>query len=670
MFKLYDQCFPVRVKKISKSLKCEPWVTPELKKCIDKKFKLYNQYKRGIISRSSFNVYKNLLRWVIKKMREKYYNDLFSDCRNDSKSTWKSINKLLHRNIKNNVKKLVDENGSVVTGRNLAQFFNNYFVNVAQTLVSNLPTSNDFSFLDNLTPTVRSCFFIPTCRTEVFNVINSLKDKGNAIYDVKPNILLLVSNLVIPIIVHLYNLAIVKGIYPSMLKTARVVPVFKDGSLTDVSNYRPISNLLTLNKIFEILTENRLKSFIDDNNILSDQQFGFRKGRNTEHAIFNLMNDLVDTFRKKFYTIALFLDLKKAFNLVDRTILLHKLEYYGFRGVCRDFLYSYLNERKQFVDVESETSSYSDVKYGVPQGSVLGPMLFNLFINDLTLIEDAKIVLFADDAIIYITHNTFNDCITALNGVISYLFLWLNRNRLIPNLKKTKLMLITPRNHPVLPNIVFNDVILDWVYSIKYLGVFIDNSLTFNTHVNYVKNSLSKVRGAIYAISGLVPRSTLISIHFSLAYSVVSYNISIWGCTSQQNENKLSIELNKILRIILKVNFNENRIPQMPVNAMYKELQILQFKDIYKYSILKFLHYIMYDNFNIFNENFSDLLPTNVHNTRKGRINLSNVRTDVERNFLIFQICSLMREVPSYLLSPQSKVTLKRNFKNLTFANY
>ena len=297
-------------------------------------------------------------------------------------------------------------------------------------------------------------------------------------------------------------------------------------------------------------------------------------------------------------------------------------------------------------------------------------MLFNLFINDLTLIEDAKIVLFADDAIIYITHNTFNDCITALNGVISYLSLWLNRNRLIPNLKKTKLMLITPRNHPVLPNIVFNDVILDWVYSIKYLGVFIDNSLTFNTHVNYVKNSLSKVRGAIYAISGLVPRSTLISIHFSLAYSVVSYNISIWGCTSQQNENKLSIELNKILRIILKVNFNENRIPQMPVNAMYKELQILQFKDIYKYSILKFLHYIMYDNFNIFNENFSNLLPTNVHNTRNGRINLPNVRTDVERNFLIFQICSLMREVPSYLLSPQSKVTLKRNFKNLTFANY
>ena len=161
-----------------------------------------------------------------------------------------------------------------------------------------------------------------------------------------------------------------------------------------------------------------------------------------------------------------------------------------------------------------------------------------------------------------------------------------------------------------------------------------------------------------------------VTIYFSLAHSVVSYNISIWGCTSQQNENKISIELNKILRIILKVNFNENRIPQMPVNAMYKELQILQFKDIYRYSILKFLHYIMYDNFNIFNENFSNLLPTNVHNTRNGRINLPNVRTDVERNFLIFQICSLMREVPSYLLSPQSKVTLKRNFKNLTFANY
>ena len=122
--------------------------------------------------------------------------------------------------------------------------------------------------------------------------------------------------------------------------------------------------------------------------------------------------------------------------------------------------------------------------------------------------------------------------------------------------------------------------------------------------------------------------------------------------------------------IILGVTFNENRIPQMPVKTMYRELQLLQFKDIYRYSILKFLHYIMYDNVDIFTDNFSNLLPNNLHNTRNPRINLPIVRTNVEKNFLIFQICSLMREVPNHLLEPQSKVTLKRNFKKLTFSSY
>ena len=175
-----------------------------------------------------------------------------------------------------------------------------------------------------------------------------------------------------PILVYLYNFCIGEGIYPTVLKTARCVPVYKAGSVFDVGNYRPISNLSSLNKIFESLTYKRLNSFVSRFDILSDIQFGFRPKLNTTLAIFNLIKDFIKTFNKKLYTMALFLDLRKAFDVVDRDILLRKLEKYGFRGKVNDFITSYLSGRSQYVSINGLDSNVSNCRFGVPQGSVLG----------------------------------------------------------------------------------------------------------------------------------------------------------------------------------------------------------------------------------------------------------------------------------------------------------
>ena len=384
------------------------------------------------------------------------------------------------------------------------------------------------------------------------------------------------------------------GIYPDILKIGRVIPVFKSGNEKSMSNYRPITTLTTINKIFELLTHTRMSKFIDRFNILSCLQFGFRKASSTTLAIFKVVSDILPAFNDKSYTVALFLDLKKAFDTVDRNILIHKLSIKGFRGVVNSFLSSYLSNHKQCVCIDNHSSDTGSINFGVPQGSVLGPLLFNIFIDDIVNIKVAKKVLFADDAVFYINEKSLELCIHKVNMLICEFSTWLRNNKLIPNVTKTKLMLFTPRPVDVLPDVYFNGVKLEWVTSIKYLGIVIDNKLSFTLQSTEVFHKLSKIQGVFYSLSSLVPQSTLITLYYSLVYPVLIQNIIIWGGIPEANLRGIKIALNKILRNILKVKHDENNIPLMSTGEMYKMLNLLKFNDVYRYFLLRFIHDIFH----------------------------------------------------------------------------
>ena len=580
LFDIYNSVFPIKRKRVKSNLINAPWVTPQLKKCIKKKYILFNLLRRGLISRQHFNKYKNSLTWVINKIRRKYYFDIFRNCSGDFKRTWSNINDLMKRSSQCVVRKIITDDGHELEGINMLNYFNNYFTNIVSRLTENMPNNMNFEFFNNVPAIPESCFLLPTDENEVSTILRSMPNKGNSLLDIKPRVLLMVVDVIIPIIVHLYNLGIACGLYPDALKVGRVVPTFKSGEQTKVGNYRPITVLSTINKIFETLTCKRMRSFIERHKIISDLQFGFMEGRSTTQAIFKVVTDILRTFHNKTYTVALFLDLTKAFDTVNKDILLHKLRLYGFRGNSNSFLSSYLSNRVQFIYVSGQKSNINPINTGVPQGSVIGPLLFNLFINDIVNIGDAEKVLFADDAVFYVTATTLASCIDKLKNLIAELSDWLRNIKLIPNILKTKLMMFTPRPVVQLPDIFFNGTKVEWVTEFRYLGIIIDNKLNFILQTREVHKKLSKMQGVIYSLSSLLPKKTLLTIYYSLVYSVLSQSIVIWGGVSEANTRNIKITVNKILRAILKVEHDDNNIPLVSTSEMYKTLNLLKFYTI------------------------------------------------------------------------------------------
>ena len=603
-------------------------------------------------------------------MKRRYHMNEFEKCRMNSKKTWFNINTLLGRGGREPVRVVVTEEGSVIGGPEVPRAFNNFFINIVSRLTLGLPQGINFACFDGIRRIDQTCFLIPTDESEVSAILRSMPDKGNSLCDIKPSILLLILDTVAPLIAHLYNMCIEVGVYPDILKIGRVIPVFKSGDEKSMSNYRPITTLTTINKIFELLTHSRMSKFIDRFNILSNLQFGFRKASSTTSAIFKVVSDILPAFNDKSYTVALFLDLKKAFDTVDRSILVHKLSIKGFRGIVNSFLSSYLSNRKQYVCIDNYSSDTGPINFGVPQGSVLGPLLFNIFIDDIVNIKVAKKVLFADDAVFYINEKSLELCIHKVNMLINELSTWLRNNKLIPNVTKTKLMLFTPRPVDVLPDIYFDGVKLEWVTNIKYLGIVIDNKLSFAPHSTEVFHKLSKIQGVFYSLSSLVPQSTLVTLYYSLVYPILIQNIIIWGGIPEANLRGIKTALNKILRNILKVKYDENNIPLMPTSEMYKTLNLLKFNDVYKYFLLRFIHDIFYKKADFFNEYYAPLLPSHSYGTRRIKINLPPVRLEIEKQSTIFQTCKLLNEIPAELLEPQTKEILKKKFKIMAISQY
>ena len=332
---------------------------------------------------------------------------------------------------------------TILTGKELANYINNYFVNAVNIITANLPRA-PFNYF--LTAAIdASCFFYPTTEFEVAKIISGLKNHGNKLLDLHPSIVKENKRIFSGHIAELYNFSLLQSEFPDISKTGRVNPIHKSGPTDDIDNYRPISVISIFSKIFEKMTYARMLSFISRFNILSSCQYGFRRGRSTTQAITKLLSYLMPAYHCKIFSACFFLDLRKAFDTVDHNILIRKLDHYGFRGNCCTYLKSYFTNRNQYVYLNGEKSDTRNISFGVPQGSILGPLCFSLFINDLPLAVDADTVLFADDAAFIIKAASLEELYSKINKLFEDLMAYLNCNRLVANSSKSKLMMFNSK---------------------------------------------------------------------------------------------------------------------------------------------------------------------------------------------------------------------------------
>ena len=257
----------------------------------------------------------------------------------------------------------------------------------------------------------------PTDKEEIANIISSLKSsKVSGTNSIPYRILFLQENEILKQLADLFNLSFTTGVFPTVLKTAKVVPVFKKDSKLDYSNYHPISLLSYIEKILEKLMYKTFYTFLNNNNIIYNLQFGFRKQYSTSHALINITENIRKALDDGNIGCGVFVDLQKAFDTVDHQILLAKLNHYGIRGVSNDWFKSYLSNRSQYVSINGYESGLAAINCGVPQGSVLEPLLFLLYINDLNqAIKFCKIHHFADDTNLSCLGNSIKKLIKLVN---------------------------------------------------------------------------------------------------------------------------------------------------------------------------------------------------------------------------------------------------------------
>ena len=478
----YDKNIPQRICK-PKS-KDKPWISKGLLYSIRRKNKLYAVYLKykTTASHSFYRRYKNKLSHILKVAEKMYYKEKLEGNKNNLVNMWKVLKTIVNKKkCYGNQSEFKIEDKVINDPKEIVNRMNNFFVQIGASIQDNIPASNT-----DPVSLMRGCydnslFFVPTNEQEVTNVILQLKGTSSGYDNINCSILKYILPAIVKPLSHLINVSLQTGQVPQEVKIAKVVPLFKNGDEMDISNYRPVSVLPIFSKVFEKIVYARLNDFLSRHNVLNPNQFGFRKGHSTSMAVSTFVENIYEALDNNELALGLFLDLSKAFDSVKHDILLKKLSFYGIRGIPLQWLESYLSNRKQYVVYNSVNSDMEDVKCGVPQGSILGPLLFLVYINDLSLQSDVlKNVLFADDANFLVQGKNIDVLVHNLNRELLRISEWFKCNKLSVNVKKTKVMLFSSGRRAYDKSkivVQIDGTTIELVSNIKFLGVIIDENL-------------------------------------------------------------------------------------------------------------------------------------------------------------------------------------------------
>lgn len=490
---------------------------------------------------SEYKEYRNKLNKIITQTKNIYYKNKIIQNSNNVKKNYNLISEATNEinNKSNEIIHLSNENNKLITdSRDVANQFNNYFINIGQRMAETITIPPNPIKIKNTC--YSSMFLNPVTQNEVIKYISSLKNNCSpGIDEITTKIIKAIHVHIAEPLTHIINLILETGKVPDQFKTSIVTPIHKAGSKSLTENYRPISLISNLGKIFEKCLKDRLTDFLDRNNILSANQFGFTSGLSTADAMCELTNEITTNLNNGLKCFAVFLDLSKAFDTVSHPILMDVLESYGIRGNALNIFKNYLTNRTQYTRINQTLSEPNIIKMGVPQGTVLGPILFNIYLNAMSsLTVNGKIVSYADDTVIVFNDTSWQRVKDKFVGGILTIKHFLDSFRLSLNLKKTKYMAfsITDKNRPNYGDIQIDNLSdpIEEVSTIKYLGIIIDNNLKWHSHILYLTKKVRFLIHKFYLLREFLSKKLMIMIYKALVEQLLRYGILVWGgCTLQ-----------------------------------------------------------------------------------------------------------------------------------------
>lgn len=577
LLSLYTLRFPVVTKVISKKLR-KPWMSNDLLKLVRKKNRLYQKFVKtrdvGILH--EYKRLRNQVTGRIKHAKKNYYINLFGAGHVvKSDIAWGALNKLLGRNAKRLSPGEIVVDGEVLTGFEMAQTFNGYLANLCSEADQLLPYNcDDFPYSSDV-----SVFFRPVDEheiTAIFLTLNNTKSVdyfGMQIAPIKHAL-----KGIVHCLVYIFNLCLSGGVFPEKMQVARVSVLHKGGNVHDMSNYRPISVLPVLSKALERVIHSRLTSFFDKHSFVIPSQFGFRKQRSTETALLTQKEIILKNFEDRKLTLGVFVDFSKAFDSIAHNILISKLRLYGVRGTSLSLITSYLQHRKQCVIIDDTSSSLTDITCGVPQGSILGPLLFIMYINDITSIcAETQFVIYADDTSLFFTSADGNEIIQKANRVLHKLHMWSLNNKLKINVQKTNAILFQPKNKRVSlgSDIYLGTEKVKLVDTVKTLGVYFSTTLNWNNHIDRVRTKISSALGMIRRNKQYLPIQVLYMLYQAMIHSHINYCFLVWGTAAETAFNDILIIQKKFLRLFEGLSYQHTtaglfeKHSLVPINQMY-----------------------------------------------------------------------------------------------------
>ena len=683
---VYDNAFNIalptkRIKLLRKYIKREPWMTQGLlNSSLNKSQLLRIKIKKP--TENNIKKYKYFCKMFTKLKRltkSKYYTDIFYMNISNVKRTWQILREVLNRQPNHNKQNelFVIGNSETNNKQDIANGFNTFFANIGKTINDKIiqPPEVYSDFLNGNYPI--NCFFQPTHEEEVIKVAQNLKTKTSQGFDnLSTCIIQKTMKEVAAPLTHIFNQSFLLGVVPDQMKIAKIVPVFKAGNKKILNNYRPISILPAFSKILEKLASIRLINFLESQDILYKHQYGFRQHYSTIHPILHLLNDIsnANDNKSKDITLAIFLDMSKAFDTISHDILIRKLEHYGIRGTCKDWFASYLTNRFQYTEIHGEQSTYLNINTGVPQGSILGPILFLIYVNDIKNCSNLNILCFADDTTAYKSGPNIEDLITDVNIQLELLYTWLCCNKLSLNINKTSYTIFKPQSnahHNLNNNLLINHEAIKSseestkAGTAKFLGIYIDKHLTWSQHIDQLCTSISKSVFAINRVKYILPYAALRSLYFSLIQSRLQYGIEAWG--NSNSMHKLLRVQKRAIRVINNTKYRHHTDP------LFKRNNIVKVSDLYQLQVFSFMYDLVN---NKLPGSFDDFIPiTNESNyvitTRQcNRLYMTRPRTTFSSNLPNHNFANIWNEFDQIYKKCQPKNKAKKLLRKQFINSY